>query len=141
MQNMQNTQQDQELKTKQDKNTLVQSDKKKKSKITAIVVISASEIAKVIPNFNYELFSSNNALNDALFNLGMDVTKPIEVQETIQHRNRFGEMVMCDRWVGDERTDATWIKSGYASNEAIDKSKGNSLLNDLYRMKGMYGRD
>ena len=114
---------------------------KPKSKITALVFVSASELAKVIPDFDYSMLEDNKKLNDVLFSLGMDVLKPIEYQETIQHRNRFGEIVICDRWVGDERIDEDWIKSGYASQEAIDKSKGNNLLNDLYRMKGLYNRD
>lgn len=112
------------------------SSKKKTSKITAIICVSASELAKVIPNFTYDMLEGKQ-LNDILGSLGMDTSMPIEHQETVQHRNRFGEIVMCDRWVGFELTTPEWINSGYASQEAIDKSKCNSLLDDLYRLRGM----
>jgi hypothetical protein len=108
------------------------------SKITALIYVSASELAKVIPDFTYDMLKGK-ALNDILYSLGMDTDSSIECQETIPHRNRFGESVICDRWVGNERTDSEWIASGYASREAIDKSLGNKLLDDLYRMRGMTG--
>jgi len=112
-----------------------------KSKITAICIVSASELAKVIPDFKYEMLEDNRVLTSILDSLGMDTTRPIEVQRDILHRNRFNEIVQCDRWVGDELTSPEWIASGYASQEAIDKSKGNKLLDDLYRMKGLDNRD
>ena len=110
--------------------------------ITAICIISASEIAKVMPEFTYQWVEENpHAFQDLLHGLGMDITTRFETQSDIQHKNRFGEVVICDRYVGVERCDSAWVKSGYASQEAIDKSKGNKLLDDLYRKKGMYNRD
>jgi len=108
------------------------------SKITALIYVSASELAKVIPNFTYDMLEGK-ALNDILYSLGADTNLHIEHQECLQHRNRFGEVVVCDRWIANERTDAEWITSGYASREAIDKSLGNKLLDDLYRMRGLTG--
>lgn len=110
--------------------------------ISAVCVISASELAKVMPNFTYQWAEENpHKFQDILFGLGMDISLPIEVQETIQHRNRFDEIVICDRWVGTERVDKEWVESGYASVEARDRALNNKLLNDLYRRKGMYNRD
>lgn len=95
-----------------------------------------------MPDFTYQWAEENpHKFQEILFELGMDTSLPIEVQETIQHRNRFNEVVICDRWVGNERTDSAWIQSGYASVEARDKALNNKLLNDLYRRKGMYDCD
>lgn len=106
--------------------------------IIALCIISASELAKVIPNFSYEMVEADNTwFTDLLYSLGMDITAPIERQEVIQHKNRFNEVTVCDRWVGYERVDPQWIKSGYASQEARDKATNNRLLEDLYRRKGM----
>ena len=110
--------------------------------ITAILIVSASEIAKVLPDFTYAWTEANpHKFQDLLFEIGMDINHKFEVQECVQHKNRFGEVVICDRYVGVERTDKAWVESGYASVEAQDRSRNNKLLNDLYRMKGMYGRD
>lgn len=106
--------------------------------IIALCIISASELAKVIPNFSYEMVEKDNVwFNDLLYSLGMDTTAPIERQEVIQHKNRFNEVVICDRWVGYERTDHLWIRSGHASVEARDKATNNKLIEDLYRRKGL----
>ena len=58
-----------------------------------------------------------------------------EIQPNIQHRNRFNEVVICDRFVGNERIDPNWINSGYASKEAKDKASSNKILDDIYRSK------
>jgi len=106
--------------------------------ITALCIISASEIAKVMPDFTYAFAEQNpHQFQDILFDLGFDITQPIEKQEFIPHRNRFDEIVQCDRWVGYERTDYMWIHSGYASDLAKDKASNSKLLEDLYRHKGL----
>ncbi len=106
--------------------------------IAAISYISSSEIAKVFPEFTYQWVEDNPVkFESMLWNLGLDTNYPYERQIDIQHRNRFNEVVICDRWVGNERTCKEWIESGYASQEAIDKSLNNRLLIDLYRSKGM----
>lgn len=106
--------------------------------ILALLYISASEIAKVLPDFTYDFPDKNpHGFQDMLFELGVDIKQPIDRQYTIQHKNRFGEVVICDRWVANERTDKAWITSGYASAEAIDRSLGNKILNDMYRLKGL----
>ena len=105
--------------------------------ITALCIVSISEIAKVIPDITYDWIDNNKSkFMDMLYDLGMNVTQPIEYQPTIRHKNRFNEIVVCDRYVGNERTDKEWVSSGYASEAALDKSKNNRLLIDLYRLKG-----
>ena len=66
----------------------------------------------------------------------INLHKGIERQENLQHRNRFNEVVICDRYVGNERTDKEWLNSGYASQEAKDKATGSKMLADLYRLRG-----
>lgn len=106
--------------------------------IIALCIVSASEIAVVKPDFSYQWADKNKKeFDEMLYQLGMDMQAPIERQETIQHKNRLGKVVICDRYVGYERTDSEWINSGYASTEAKDKATGNRLLEDIYKMRGM----
>lgn len=106
------------------------------NRICAVCIISESEIAKVIPDYSKE-FSERAEFIDFLYGLGIDTSKNIIRQDALQHRNRFGEIVICSRWVGNERTDKEWIKSGYASKEAIDKATGGRILEDIYRTKNL----
>lgn len=104
------------------------------SKILALVYISSSEINKIIPGWDESFCTEHSTLfSEMLRELGMDTSKPIEQQENLQHRNRFDEVVICTRWVGHERSDAEWIKSGYASQEALDRNKNSRLLDSSYR--------
>lgn len=105
--------------------------------IAAICYVSMSELAHAKPDITYEWVTENNhEFLDLLQGLGMDTTMPIDRQEDVIHKNRLGKTVRCDRWVGLERVDKDWVKSGYASQAAIDKSKNNKILLDLYRQKG-----
>lgn len=104
------------------------------SKILALVYISSSEINKIISDWNENFCTEHHGLfTKMLHELGMDTSKPIEQQENLQHRNRFDEVVICTRWVGHERSDVEWIKSGYASQEALDRNKNSRLLDSSYR--------
>lgn len=107
--------------------------------ILALKFISLSEIAKVLPEITYEWIESNQEeFMKILHDLGCDVSNPstIEIQTDLTHRNFFNEIVVCTRYVCNERTDPEWVNSGYASRAAIDKSKNSALLIDLYRLKG-----
>ena len=104
--------------------------------IAAVCIISESEIVKVMPDYSKE-FSEREDFKQFLFGLGIDTNKPVIRQDGIQHRNRFGEIVICSRWVGNERIDDEWINSGYASKEAIDKRCGSKILEDVYRAKAL----
>lgn len=105
------------------------------SKIVALVVVSDSEIKKVIPEFNESFEQNIKQLEKLLWDLGMDVTKSYYKQKNIIHRNRLNEVVKGTRYFGEERLDEEWINSGYASTEAKDKANGNRILDDLYRSK------
>lgn len=105
--------------------------------IIALVYVSMSELALVKPDITYDWAESNpEEFKKMLFGVGMNINIPWDTQRDIQHINRFKKVVVCDRFVGNERTDDEWIKSGYASQSAVDKSLGNALLTELYAMKG-----
>lgn len=106
------------------------------SAIVADIIISESEIAKVLPDYSYELEEKDpEKFKELMHSLGMDVNQIYIRQDAIQHRNRFNEVVVCSRWVGRQRLDDTWLSSGYASKEAIDKASGSKILESLYREK------
>lgn len=107
-------------------------------KIAAISYVSLSEI-QTVANWVTEEFIEENPdiFKKMLFDLGMDVYNyPWEVQN-VTHRNRFGNIITCLRYVGNERVDPEWVNSPYSSVEARDKSLNNSILTDIYRSKGM----
>lgn len=105
--------------------------------IIALVYVSMSELALGKPDITYEWAEKNpEEFKKLLHGMGMNINIPWDTQRDIQHINRLKRVVVCDRFVGNERTDDEWVKSGYASQSAIDKSLGNALLVDLYRMKG-----
>ena len=105
------------------------------SAIVALCIVSESEIVKVMPNYSSEFENDTIAFNKFLHSLGMDTEKPVLRQDGLQHRNRLNEVVVCSRWVGEERLDEAWLYSGYASREAIDKASGSKILEDLYRSR------
>lgn len=107
------------------------------SSIIALVYISLSELQTIDPRYTEQwVDSSEQELLGVLQGLGLDVNQPWE-RQIVEHRNRFGNLITGSRWVGSERIDKEWIESGYSSQSAIDKSKNNRMLNDLYRMRGM----
>ena len=107
--------------------------------IAAVVTVSLSEIQKVVPWVTAEYLDEHRKeLDGMLYDLGLDSKNyPYEVF-TDMHRNRFNEIVTCQRYVGNERTDVEWLNSGYASQEALDRSRNNKLLTDLYVKRGIF---
>ena len=106
--------------------------------IAAVRIISESEIATVKDGFNLQWSIENpKEFNEMLYDLGFDTNSMIELQEGLTHRNSFNAVITCARWVGGERTDALWLASGHASQEAKDKALGSKMLEDLYRRRGM----
>lgn len=56
---------------------------------------------------------------ETLYALGMN-TKSAELDVSVcEHRNASNRVVNCRRWSAPERLDKEWIKSGYASDEAV----------------------
>ncbi|MFM7856851.1 MAG: hypothetical protein ACKO96_34230 [Flammeovirgaceae bacterium] len=107
------------------------------SDIVAIRIVSLSELYKADPKFTEKYAMENEAeLKQVLYDSGIDLNQPYEHQFN-QHRNNFNEVYHGSRFVGLERIDADWLQSGLASREAKDKAKGNKLLIDLYRSKGL----
>jgi hypothetical protein len=106
----------------------------KPSAIVAKVIISESELSKVM-QWHCDIEKDEEKFKSILFDLGVDTEKLITRQDGLQHRNRFNEVVICSRWICEERLDDTWLKSGYASKEAIDKAGGSRIIESLYREK------
>lgn len=107
------------------------------SSIIALVYISLSELQTVDRKYSEEWVDDNpQELIGVLHGLGLDVNQDWE-RQVVEHRNRFGNLITCSRFVGKERIDKEWIESGYASEPAIDKAGGSKLVFDLYRLRGM----
>jgi hypothetical protein len=101
------------------------------------VYISQSELITADPKYTEEYIKDNPIeLERTLWSLGLDTNQPYEHQE-VTHRNRFGNIISCPRFIGVERLDKEWIESGYASEEALAKRLNNKLVNDLFRLKGL----
>ncbi len=108
------------------------------SLIAAVIHVSESEIIKEYPDYDSsweEDFPFK--FKEILWGFGLDSLKDYVRYDSIQHRNRLGEVVVCSRWYGHERSDKQWIESGYASIEALDKAKNSRLLDDSYRRRHM----
>lgn len=118
--------------------TVKKSKQTKSSLIAAVIHISESEIIKVCEDYcsSWEE-DSPRYFKDLLWELGLNVDQDYVRQDAVHHRNRLNEVVTCSRWYGNERSDTNWLESGYASKEAIDKSKNNTLLDDNYRARNM----
>lgn len=111
---------------------------KRSSLIVAKVIISESELAIGIPEYNSNYEQEHpGKFKQVLYRLGIDVSLPYARQDGLWHRNRLNQVVLCSRWIGEERQDRNWVRSGYASREAVDKYSGSKILEDLYRMKSM----
>lgn len=105
---------------------------KKPNAIVAYSIVSESELYAI---FNSTYTDEN--LPERLYLLGMDITKPYELQQGLTHRNRMNQVVKCNRWLGTERLDIEWLTSGYASAAAKDKAFAGKIVEDLYRSKGL----
>lgn len=101
--------------------------------------ISESEIAMLYPEYEVSWLEDNvDDLRTILWDMGMDtVNENFELSEVVQHRNRLGKVVTCGRYVGQERFDIDYLKSGLASDSAKDKARNSPMTDDLYRSKGL----
>ena len=108
------------------------------NRICAYAYISESELVVGYPDYDASWETERpEEFKKILWRLGLDVNKPYERQDGLQHRNRLNQVVVCSRWVGEERLDKGWIRSEYASQEARDKVTGSKMLEDSYRRKKM----
>lgn len=108
------------------------------SEIVAYVYVSESEVVKLAPEYTAKWEEQNlEQLEQILYSFGLNTKQPYRRYDGIPHRNKFNEVVVCSRWVGNERADKEWLDSGFASREAIDRSKNNKLLDNLYAQRGL----
>ena len=83
-----------------------------------------------------EAYASNDPkqIERYLYQNGLDVEEKYETDEMF-HRNLQNKAVKCLRYVGFERRDPRWLKSGAASMEAvINSTHDNEMINDLRNM-------
>lgn len=108
------------------------------SMIATPMHVSESELVVICKDYDVSWLTDNtDYLKSVLFDLGLDTTKHFELQDVCQHRNRLGKVVTCRRYLGDERSDGEYLRSGFASTEALDKAKNCRMLDCLYRTKGL----
>ena len=108
----------------------------KSSLICAVIHVSESEVVLLEPGYTSNLELTNpKKLEYLLYNLGLDVDQPYQRFDSIQHRNRLNEVVICSRWCGNERNDKDWLASGYASKAAKDRASNNAIVDDSYRQR------
>ena len=108
----------------------------KNSQICALIHVSESEIQ--MWDLKYKStwpVDFPRKFNGILWALGLDSKQAYTVQANIQHRNRLNEVQKCNRWCGNERSDPEWLNSGNASRAAVDKSKNNPIVDDIYRQR------
>lgn len=86
---------------------------KKQAKNTISRNISESDL-QVFKEYDNTVASRNKLL----YKLGVDTSMNIEVIEC-QHRNLQGKVVEGKLFMGFERLDREWVKSGHASTEAF----------------------
>lgn len=86
---------------------------KKQAKNTISRNISESDL-QVFKEYDNTVASRNKLL----YKLGVDVSMTVEVMEC-QHRNLQGKVVEGKLFMGFERLDREWVKSGHASTEAF----------------------
>ena len=70
---------------------------------------------------------------------GLDTKKGYKVRKGL-HRNLLKESVNCEYLVAEERLDDEWIKSGYATIEAIIATTSDKSLKNELRQKHNMGR-
>lgn len=92
----------------------------------------------LIDNFKSAFGSDDKkAIENILFENGLDTAEPYTL-EFSKHRNLRGNIVSCERYVGEERQDASWIKSGAASWPAVVESCDLELRIQLKTMGRSY---
>lgn len=112
--------------------------KNKSNQIVALCIVSESELVIGYPDYSSSWETkANDKFYRILYDLGMDTTYPVYRQDGLMHRNKVNQIVICSRFIGNERQDEEWVTSGYASREAKDKYSGSRLLEDIYRSKNL----
>jgi len=107
---------------------------KKQAKNTISRNISESDL-QVFKEYDNTVASRNKLL----YKLGVDTSMNIEVLKC-HHRNLQGKAVECNLFMGFERLDKEWVKSGWASDEAfLASSNDPTLAKEVHEMnQGVY---
>lgn len=100
-----------------------------------LTVQNIEGILKVTKITKYGKRLDLDKLPDMLYTLGIVRDHNLEIQDKCQHRTISGKIVEDYRFVGKERNDKEWLKSGYASEEAkISSSKMKDMNSHLRKL-------
>lgn len=79
---------------------------------------------------------SLSELNKALKFLGLRINHRLSIEDKCEHIPISGGRYYGYRFLGEERGDKEWLKSGFASNEAKEVSSGmGDMVHYLQRMR------
>ena len=97
--------------------------------------VSLSDLITTKEWIEAEKNNDDKAKKDILFTLGLDVNHPDGVEEElVEHRNLQKQVVKCIRFTGVERTDKSWLRSGYASMEGHLSAASPDVRKDMIKM-------
>lgn len=103
----------------------------------ALKVSRNISLADVLATGMYD--GSDESRNIILYKLGVDVSKPIE-EMLCTHRTLQNKVVECIMFLGFERLDREWIKSGWCSIEALYASTNDvEMMRDMVNMNKQGG--
>lgn len=97
--------------------------------------VSLSDLITTKEWIEAEKNNDDKAKKDILFTLGLDVNHPEGVEEElVEHRNLQKQVVKCIRFTGVERTDKSWLRSGYATMEGHLAAASPDLRQEMINM-------
>ena len=97
--------------------------------------VSLSDLITTKEWIEAEKSNDDKAKKAILFILGLDVNHPDGVEEElVEHRNLQKQVVKCIRFTGVERTDKSWLRSGYATMEGHLAAASADVRMDMIKM-------
>jgi hypothetical protein len=108
--------------------------------MASYVIISDSELQALgdegYIDYQPDLYLKNpKYFQKICFMLGADTQffSRLEV-DTLQHRNKLGQVVQCNRYVWPERQDKAWVHSKYASMDVLYDTADKETQRDMREM-------
>lgn len=97
--------------------------------------VSLSDLITTKEWLQAEENNDQEAKNKILWMCGIDVHHEDGVEEElVEHRNWQNQAVKCVRFVGVERRDKAWLRSGLASMEGHMAAASNDVRKDMIQM-------
>lgn len=97
--------------------------------------VSLSDLITTKEWMEAEQNNDQQAKNKILWTCGIDVDNGEGVEEElVEHRNWQNQVVKCIRYVGVERRDNDWLRSGLASIEGHMAAASTEIRKDMIHM-------